>query len=56
MENKIQIIDYHFRVKIDFYFEFLMLLFVFHFNKKWKTKYSSFFISHLDGRIQKQIT
>ena len=33
-KNEIQIIDYYFHVKIDFYFEFLMLSFVFHFHKK----------------------
>ena len=34
MKNEIQIIDYYFHVKIDFYFGFLMLSFVFHFHKK----------------------
>ena len=38
MKNEIRIIDYYFHVKIDFYFELLMLSFVFHFYKKWKTK------------------
>ena len=38
MQNEIRIIDYYFHVKIDFYFELLMLSFVFHFYKKWKTK------------------
>ena len=46
MKNEIQIIDYYFHVKIDLCFEFLMLSFVFHFHKKWKTKYSPFFIFH----------
>ena len=34
MNNEIQIIGYYFHVKIDFYFEFLMPPFVFHFHKK----------------------
>ena len=38
MKNEIRIIDYYFHVKIDFYFELLMLSFVFRFYKKWKTK------------------
>ena len=60
MENGIQIIDYHFRVKIEFYFEFFMLSFAFHFSEKWNakysSKYSSFFVFHFHGRIEKRIT
>ena len=55
-ENEIQIIDYYFHVKIDFYYERLMLSFVFHFHKKWKNKYSSFFVSHFHEGIEKRIT
>ena len=56
MKNKIQIIDYYFHVKIDFCRKFLMLLFVFHFHKKWKTKYSSFLVFHFHDGIEKRIT
>ena len=37
-----------------FLLEFLMRLFVFHVHKKWKTKYSSFFVFHEE--IEKVIT
>ena len=53
MKNEIQIIDYYSCVKIDFYFEFLMLSFVLHFHKKWKTKYSLLFVFHFHERIEK---
>ena len=56
MKNEIQIIDHYFHAEIDFYFEFLMLSFVFHFHKKWKTKYSSFFVFHFHEGIEKRIT
>ena len=56
MEKKIQVVDYCFHAKIDFYFEFLMLSLVFHFHKKWKTKYSSFFVFHFHEGIEKRIT
>ena len=56
MKNGIQIIGYYFHVKIDFYFKFLILLFVFQFHKKWKTKYSSFFVFHFHDGIEKRIT
>ena len=59
MKKQIQIIDYYFHVKIDFCFEFLILSFVFHFHKKWKTKYSSFlffiFMKELKNELLKQI-
>ena len=60
MKNEIQIIGYYFHVKIDFCFEFLMLCFIFHFHKKWKTKYSSFFsffilMKELKNELLKQI-
>ena len=53
MKNEIQIIDYYFHVKIDLCFEFLMLSFVFHFHKKWKTKHSWFFVFHFHEGIEK---
>ena len=59
MKNGIQIIDYYFHVKIDFYFKFLMLLFVFQFHKKWETRYSFFsffiFMMELQNELLKQI-
>ena len=39
----------------DSFFEFLMTSFVFHFHKKWKTKYSSFFVFHFNEEIEKRI-
>ena len=39
MRNESQITDMYCYVKIDFYFEFSKLFFVFHFHKRWKTKY-----------------
>ena len=56
MKHKIQINNYYFHVKIDFYFEFLMLSFVFHFHKKWKTKYSLLFALHFYEGLEKRIT
>ena len=56
MKNDIQIIDYYFCVKIDFSFEFLLLSFAFHFPKKWKTKYSSFFFFCFHEGIKKRVT
>ena len=56
MKNEIQITDHYFHVKINFYFEFLMLSYAFHFHKKWKTKYSSFFFFHFREGIEKRIT
>ena len=38
MKNEVQIIDNVFRVKIYFYFEFLMLSFVFYFQKELKNE------------------
>ena len=35
---------------IDIFFEFLIPSFVFRFHKKWKTKYSSFFVFHFSWR------
>ena len=55
-KNEIQIIDHYFYDEIDFYFEFLMLSFVFHFHKKQETIYSSFFVFHFHEGIEKQIT
>ena len=44
------------RIKI-FILKFLMLSFVFfHFHKKWKTKYSLFFVFHFHEGIEKRIT
>ena len=54
--HEIQIIDYYFRVKIDFCFEFLMLSFIFHFHKKWKTKYNLVFAFYFHVGIEKRIT
>ena len=56
MKNEIEITDYFFHVKVDFYFEFLILSFVFRFHKKWKTKYSSFYIFHFHEGIENRIT
>ena len=56
MKNEIQIINYYFLVKIDFYFKFLMLSFVFHFHIKWKTKYILFFVFHFHEGIEKRTT
>ena len=56
MGNEIKIIDYYSRIKIDFYFNLLVLSFVFHFIKKWKTKCSSFFVVHFHEGIEKGIT
>ena len=44
LKNEIQITDYYLHVKIDFYFEILMLSFVSHSPEKLKTKYSLFFV------------
>ena len=59
MKNGIQIIDYYFHVKIDFYFKFLMLLFVFQFHKKWETNTVPFsffiFMMELKNELLKQI-
>ena len=59
MKNKIQIIDYCFHFRIDFFFEFLMFSFVFNFNEKWKTKRSSLFVliflKELKNELLKQI-
>ena len=33
-----------------------MLSFVFQFHKKWKIRYSSFFVFHLNEEIKKRIT
>ena len=55
IENEIQITDYHFRVKIDFYFEFLLLSFALHFNKTWKTKYSFFHFHFSFSWIEKRV-
>ena len=59
VKNKIQIIDYCFHFKIDFFFEFLMPSFVFHFHEKWKTKRSSLFVliflKELKNELLKQI-
>ena len=43
MKGEIEMIDYHFNVKIDFYFEFLMLSSVSNFHEKWETKYKPLF-------------
>ena len=56
MKNEIKIIDSYFHVKIDFYFEFLMLSFIFHLHKKLKTKYGSFLVFHFHKGIEKRIT
>ena len=55
MKNEIQVIEYYFHVKIDFCLKFLMLIFVFHFHKKWKRN-SSFFVFHFYDGIEKRIT
>ena len=44
---------YHSRVKIDFYFEFLMLSFIFRFTKKGKRNIIRF---HFHGGTDKRIT
>ena len=54
-----QITNY-FHVKKEFYFEFLMPSFVFHFDKKWKKRGSSFFfffifMKELKNELLKQI-
>ena len=46
MKNDTQMTDYYCYVKLDFYFEFLMLSFVFYSHKKWRMKYSLFFVFH----------
>ena len=56
MKNEIQINDHYFRILRDFYFDFLILSFVFYFYKKWKTSYIPFFAFHFHERIEKQIT
>ena len=55
MKNEIQIIEYYFHVKIDFCLKFLMLIFLFHFHKKWKRN-SLFFVFHFYDGIEKRIT
>ena len=40
----------------EFWFEFLTPSFVFHFMKKWKAKYSSFFVFYFHEGIEKGIT
>ena len=57
MKNEIQITDYESQCLIDFYFEFLMPFFLFSiFIKKWKTKYSGFFVFRFHEEIEKGIT
>ena len=46
----------YFHVKTGFYFEILILSFVFHFHKKWKTKYTLFSVFGFHEGIGKQIT
>ena len=55
MRNEIQIIEYYSRVEIDFYFELLMLSFVFHLEKM-ENEVQFVFRFHLHGSIEKRIT
>ena len=57
---KILKIRFVLKSKNELYFRytylFLMPLFVFHFHKKWKTKYSLFFVFRFYEEIERQIT